>query len=42
MRNLEDRDVQYKALLNEKLQMEDRNGITQEYNKEFENRLPVS
>ncbi|KAI3462342.1 hypothetical protein Pfo_019005 [Paulownia fortunei] len=41
MRNLEYRDVQYKTLLNEKLQMEDSSGMIQVL-KELGKRLPVN
>lgn len=36
MRNLEDRDDQYKKILDEKLHMADDTGLIQVYNKEFE------
>ncbi|THG02208.1 hypothetical protein TEA_004553 [Camellia sinensis var. sinensis] len=35
MRNLQDRDDQYKTLLNEKLQMADSSGFIQSYRKEL-------
>lgn len=39
MRNLEDKDDQYKTILNEKLQMGDNSGLIQVYSKELGNRL---
>ncbi|GLT73882.1 hypothetical protein SLA2020_457120 [Shorea laevis] len=39
MRNLEDRDVEFKTLLNEKLQTVDNSGLIQVYNKELGDRL---
>ncbi|KAK2358471.1 RELA/SPOT protein [Trifolium repens] len=39
VRNLEDRDDEYKKILDEKLHMEDDSGLIQVYNKEFGNRL---
>lgn len=39
MRNLEDRDVQYKGMLNDKLQITDNSGLIQVYSKEFGSRL---
>ncbi|XP_021291049.1 probable GTP diphosphokinase CRSH, chloroplastic isoform X2 [Herrania umbratica] len=39
MRNLEDRDVQYKTMLNDKLQVADNSGLIQVYSKEFGDRL---
>lgn len=45
MRGLEDRDDEYKSLLNEKLQGEggqDGSGLIQVYRKELEDRLSVS
>ncbi|KAL5852904.1 hypothetical protein ACOSQ3_008022 [Xanthoceras sorbifolium] len=39
MRNLEDRDDQYKSMLNEKLQMSDDSGLIQVYSKELGSRL---
>lgn len=39
MRSLEDRDDQYKKMLDEKLHMADDSGLIQVYNKEFGNRL---
>ncbi|XP_031285809.1 probable GTP diphosphokinase CRSH, chloroplastic [Pistacia vera] len=39
MRNLEDKDDQYKTILNEKLQMEYNSGLIQVYSKELGNRL---
>ncbi|XP_020226169.1 probable GTP diphosphokinase CRSH, chloroplastic [Cajanus cajan] len=39
VRNLEDRDDQYKKILDEKLHMADDSGLIQVYNKEFGNRL---
>ncbi|KAK9287773.1 hypothetical protein L1049_016213 [Liquidambar formosana] len=42
MRNLEDRDDQYKTMLGEKLQMADSSGLIQVYRKELGNRLALS
>ncbi|KAI8002592.1 hypothetical protein LOK49_LG08G03440 [Camellia lanceoleosa] len=42
MRNLQDRDDQYKTLLNEKLQMADSSGFIQSYRKELGDSLVVS
>lgn len=42
MRNLEDRDNQYKTLLNKKLQMVDGNSLIHVYRKELGDRLAVS
>lgn len=42
MRNLEDRDDQYKTLMNEKLQLVDGSGLIQVYRKELGDRLAVS
>ncbi|KAM0044130.1 putative GTP diphosphokinase [Helianthus debilis subsp. tardiflorus] len=42
MRGLEDRDDEYKSLLNEKLQGADGSGLIQVYRKELEDRLLVS
>ncbi|KAI7755418.1 hypothetical protein M8C21_027725 [Ambrosia artemisiifolia] len=42
MRGLEDRDDEYKSLLNEKLQGADGSGLIQVYRKELEDRLSVS
>ncbi|KAK0607945.1 hypothetical protein LWI29_023099 [Acer saccharum] len=39
MRNLEDRDDQYKFMLNEKIQMSDDSGLIQVYSKELGSRL---
>jgi GTP pyrophosphokinase len=39
MRNLEDKDDEYKAMLSEKLQMADNSGLIQVYSKELGNRL---
>jgi GTP pyrophosphokinase len=39
VRNLEDRDDEYKKILDEKLHMADDSGLIQVYNKEFGNRL---
>ncbi|MBA0870503.1 hypothetical protein Goshw_013338 [Gossypium schwendimanii] len=39
MRNLEDKDVKYKAMLNDKLQLADNSGLIQVYSKEFGDRL---
>lgn len=39
MRNLEDRDDEYRTMLNEKLQMADDCGLIQVYSKELGNRL---
>ncbi|KAK6254289.1 hypothetical protein SCA6_015594 [Theobroma cacao] len=39
MRNLEDRDVQCKTMLNDKLQVADNSGLIQVYSKEFGDRL---
>ncbi|OMO58592.1 Calcium-binding EF-hand [Corchorus olitorius] len=39
MRNLEDKDVQYKVMLNDKLQIADNSGLIQVYSKEFGERL---
>jgi hypothetical protein len=39
VRNLEDRDDEYKKILDEKLHTEDDSGLIQVYNKEFGNRL---
>ncbi|GAV78527.1 RelA_SpoT domain-containing protein/HD_4 domain-containing protein/EF_hand_5 domain-containing protein [Cephalotus follicularis] len=39
MRNLEDKDDNYKSMLNEKLQMADSSGLIQVYSKELGNRL---
>ncbi|KAK4855617.1 hypothetical protein QYF36_009087 [Acer negundo] len=39
MRNLEDRDDQYKSMLNEKIQMSDDSGLIQVYSKELGSRL---
>ncbi|XP_062143779.1 probable GTP diphosphokinase CRSH, chloroplastic [Alnus glutinosa] len=39
MRNLEDKDDEHKAMLNEKLQMADNSGLIQVYSKELGNRL---
>ncbi len=39
MRNLEDKDDEYKAMLNEKLQMADNSGLIQAYSKDLGNRL---
>lgn len=42
MRNLEDRDDQYRTMLNEKLHMAESNGQIQVYRKEIDDRLAVS
>ncbi|KAJ9699945.1 hypothetical protein PVL29_005681 [Vitis rotundifolia] len=42
MRNLEDRDDQYRSMLNEKLHMAETNGQIQVYRKEIDDRLAVS
>lgn len=42
MRGLEDRDDEYKSLLNDKLQDADGNGLIQVYRKELEDRLAIS
>lgn len=42
MRGLEDRDFEYKSMLNEKLQGTDGSGLIQVYRKELEDRLSVS
>ena len=42
MRNLEDRDDQYRTMLNEKLQMGESNGQIQAYRKEIDDRLAIS
>ncbi|KAK3003281.1 hypothetical protein RJ639_007146 [Escallonia herrerae] len=42
MRNLDDRDDQYKTLLNEKLHMADGSGLIQVYRKELGDRLALS
>ncbi|XP_076936884.1 putative GTP diphosphokinase CRSH, chloroplastic [Bidens hawaiensis] len=42
MRGLEDRDDEYKSLLNEKLQGADGSGLIQVYRKELEDRLSVN
>lgn len=42
MRGLQDRDEEYKSLLNEKLQGADASGLIQVYRKELEDRLSVS
>lgn len=42
MRGLEDRDDEYKSLLNEKLQVADGSGLIQVYRKELEDRLAIS
>jgi hypothetical protein len=39
MRNLEDKDDEYKAMLNEKLQTADNSGLIQAYSKDLGNRL---
>jgi GTP pyrophosphokinase len=39
MRNLDDKDDEYKTMLNEKLQMDDNSGLIQVYSKELGNRL---
>lgn len=39
MRNLEERDVQYKTMMNDKLQLADNSGLIQVYSKEFGDRL---
>lgn len=39
MRNLEDRDDEYRTMLNKKLQMADDSGLIQVYSKELGNRL---
>jgi GTP pyrophosphokinase len=39
MRNLDDKDDEYKTILNEKLQMDDNSGLIQVYSKELGNRL---
>lgn len=39
MRNLDDKDDEYKTMLNEKLQMDDNSGLIQVYSKELSNRL---
>lgn len=39
MRNLEDKDDQYRTTLNEKLQMADNSGLIQVYSKELGDRL---
>lgn len=39
MRNLEDKDDEYRTMLDEKLQMADDSGLIQVYSKEFGNRL---
>lgn len=42
MHNLEDRDAQYKTLLNKKLEMVDSNGLIQAYTKELGDRLAMN
>ncbi|KAL4590730.1 hypothetical protein LXL04_003672 [Taraxacum kok-saghyz] len=42
MRGLEDRDDEYKTLLNDKLQVADASGLIQVYRKELEDRLAIS
>ncbi|KAL2459389.1 putative GTP diphosphokinase CRSH [Forsythia ovata] len=42
MRNLEDRDAQYKTLLNKKLEMADSSGLIQAYTKELGDRLAMN
>ncbi|CAA3030442.1 probable GTP diphosphokinase CRSH, chloroplastic [Olea europaea subsp. europaea] len=42
MRNLEDRDAQYKTLLNKKLEMGDSSGLIQAYTKELGDRLAMN
>ncbi|CAH1453229.1 unnamed protein product [Lactuca virosa] len=42
MRGLEDRDDEYKTMLNEKLQVTDGSGLIQVYRKELEDRLAIS
>lgn len=39
MRNIEDKDVKYMAMLNDKLQLADNSGLIQVYSKEFGDRL---
>lgn len=39
MRNLEDRDEEYRTVLNEKLQMADNSSLIQVYREELGNRL---
>lgn len=39
MRNLEDRDDEYKSMLNQKIQIPDSSGLIQVYNKELGDRL---
>lgn len=41
MRNLEDRDDQYKTMLDEKLHLTDNSGLIQVYRKELGNRLSI-
>lgn len=42
MRNLEDRDDQYKNMLDEKLHLADNSGLIQLYREELGNRLAMS
>ncbi|KAF5180727.1 Gtp pyrophosphokinase [Thalictrum thalictroides] len=42
MRNLEDRDNKYRAILGEKLEMTDSSGLIQVYRKELDDRLALS
>ncbi|CAA2972983.1 probable GTP diphosphokinase CRSH, chloroplastic [Olea europaea subsp. europaea] len=42
MRNLEDRDAQYKTLLNKKLEMADSSGLIQAYTKKLGDRLAMN
>jgi len=42
MRNIEDRDEQYKIILEEKLPMTDENGLIQLYQKELGNAVTIS
>ncbi|XP_022848886.1 probable GTP diphosphokinase CRSH, chloroplastic [Olea europaea var. sylvestris] len=42
MRNLEDRDAQYKTLLNKKLEMADSSGLIQAFTKELRDRLAMN
>ncbi|KAL5700625.1 GTP diphosphokinase [Ranunculus cassubicifolius] len=41
MRNLEDRDSEYRSILGEKLEMTDSNGLIQVYKKELDDRLAL-